>query len=373
MQLLPSDTAPQPPAPPPTPVPLTGRSVAVAGVLAVLVAVALNPIFIPPFPVVLGRSLFLAMGLLLAFTAARRWSPSWLPRWLPQWMLQVLAVAVAAPIGTVVVYLLDVGGDVAQLTAVPERTAGIVIVSTTALVLGLVLTLGALYRERDAQARAQALEFALEREVLERRAVDARLSLLQAQIEPHFLFNTLANVQALVETGSPRAAPVLQSLIDYLRAAMPRLHGEAPTLGNELQLVRAYLDLMLMRMPDRLQYRIEVEPALQTMRFPQMALLTLVENAVRHGIDPSEQGGLIEVGAVRDPAAGRVRVWVRDTGVGMAEAASPGTGLTNLRQRLQATFGVQAELLLSEEAPHGVRAEIALPLAASPVLAASSA
>src|SRR5262249_21315654 len=138
------------------------------------------------------------------------------------------------------------------------------------------------------QARAQELKFALERSTLEKQALDARLSLLQAQIEPHFLFNTLANVQELVESGSPRAAPVLQSLISYLRAAMPRLHDGEPTLGNEEDLVRSYLELMHMRMPDRLQVAIDVDPALRAQRFPSMALLTLVENAVRHGIDPSE-------------------------------------------------------------------------------------
>jgi signal transduction histidine kinase len=352
---------PPPPLPPSPPVPdergaatpvLTGRSVLVASALAVLVAAALNPIFMPPFSVLLGRMLFLAMALLLAFSAARRWSP----RWLPRWMTQVLAVVIAAPLATLAVYLLAVGGHVSQLLSVPERVSGIVIISSTGLTLGVVLALGALYRERDTQARSQALQFALERANLEREALDARLSLLQAQIEPHFLFNTLANVQALVESGSPRAAPLLQSLIDYLRAAMPRLHDHAATLGNEAALVRAYLELMLMRMPDRLHFALEFAPELQDFRFPPMALLTLVENAVRHGIDPSEAGGRIEVGARREGE--RVVVWVADSGVGMAESAVPGTGLSNLQQRLQGFFGADAQLQLSEQAPHGVRAEI---------------
>ena len=332
---------------------LTGRSVVIALVLAVVVAAALNPLFLPPFPVLLGRTLFLSMALLLAFTAARQWSP----RWLPRWMAQVMAVVIAAPLATLVVYLLSVGGDVAQLS-MPERVSGILIVSGVSLVLGLVLALGALYRERDAQARQQELQFALERATLERQALDARLSLLQAQIEPHFLFNTLANVQALVEGGSPRAAPVLRSLIAYLRAAMPKLQGDAATLGNEEALVKAYLELMLMRMPDRLQFDLRIDPGLRPLRFPPMALLTLVENAVRHGVDPSEEGGRIEVGARADPAAGTVHVWVADTGVGMAESAVPGTGLSNLRQRLQGFFGAGARLDMSEQAPHGLRAEI---------------
>jgi LytS/YehU family sensor histidine kinase len=114
---------------------------------------------------------------------------------------------------------------------------------------------------------------------------------------------------------------------------------------------------MLMRMPDRLQFELRIDPALRDVRFPPMALLTLVENAVRHGIDPSEQGGRIEVGARRN-AAGEVEVWVADTGVGMAESAQPGTGLTNLRDRLQAFFGAPAKLELSEQSPHGLHATL---------------
>ena len=155
--------------------------------------------------------------------------------------------------------------------------------------------LAALVRQKDALARHQALAFELERSELERQASDARLHLLQAQVEPHFLFNTLANVQALVDAGSPQASAVLRSLIAYLRAAVPRLHEPATTLGQELQLVRAYLELMHMRMPDRLQFALHVDEATRALRCPPMTLLTLVENAVRHGIDPSEEGGRIEV------------------------------------------------------------------------------
>jgi LytS/YehU family sensor histidine kinase len=240
---------------------------------------------------------------------------------------------------------------------------GFLWIAGVGLVTGLVITVGALLREREHQAHQQALQFALEKSQLEKQALDARLSLLQAQIEPHFLFNTLANVQALVETGSPRAAPVLASLIAYLRAAMPRLQGGAPTLGNELALVRAYLELMQMRMPDRLHWQIDLPEALGERRFPPMALLTLVENAVQHGIDPAMEGGRIEVGGRFEPDGG-ARLWVADTGIGMAPQAAPGTGLSNLRDRLAAFYGGRAELRLSEGSerpPHGLRAEVLLP------------
>jgi len=332
---------------------LTLRRVLIALGLAVLVAIVLNPVFITPFVVLLGRTLVVAMVLLLVFIAAGQWRQ----RWLPGWLVRVLAVGFAAPLATFVVYLPSVGGDVMAVLRHEGRLSGFILIASCALVIGPLLALGALYRERDAQARSQGLQFALEKSMLERQALDAQLRLLHAQIEPHFLFNTLANVQALVESGSPQAAAVLKSLIDYLRGAMPQLHDDAATLGNELGLVRAYLELMHMRMPDRLRFEIRVSDDLKPVRFPPMALLTLVENAIRHGIDPSEQGGQVDIGAQRDPD-GRVRLWVADSGVGMSEQAAPGTGLTNLRARLRAFYGESAQVELIEQPPHGLRAEL---------------
>ena len=158
----------------------------------------------------------------------------------------------------------------------------------------------AIVRQKEAVVRDQNLAFALERSELERQALDARLHLLQAQVAPHFLFNTLANVQALVDAGSPHASAVLRSLIAYLRAAVPAApRVRRTTIERELQLVRPYLELMQMRMPDRLQYAMNVDPSALKVRCPPTTLLTLVENAVRHGIDPSEEGGRIDVDIAR--------------------------------------------------------------------------
>ncbi len=324
---------------------------------ALTVALLLNPIFLPPFPVLLGRTVFVALVLLLAYTAAGHGSQ----RWLPRWLLQALAVALAAPLASALVYLVATGGDLGAFLGNEHRVAGFLWIAGTALFLGLILALGAMVRERDAQAQALQLQFELERNRLERQALDARLALLTAQVEPHFLFNTLANVRALVDSGSPRAGPVLGSLLAYLRAALPKLHREgAATLADELGLVRAYLELMQLRMPDRLQWTLEVPATMQALAFPPMALLTLVENAVRHGIDPSEEGGRIEVGAA--PAAdGSCRIWVSDSGVGLADTPGAGTGLANLRDRLAALYGPQASLELRQLTAHGAHAEIRLP------------
>ncbi len=320
-------------------------------------AVMFSPIFVS-FPVLLGRTLFLAMLLLLTFVGAQHLPERWLPTWLPRWLFTLLAVALAAPLGTFLIYLASVGGDLGAFLDSEPRVRGFILIAGAGLILGMIITLTAQVREREARARSQALQFELERSRLERQALDARLALLTAQIEPHFLFNTLANVQALVEGGSPRAAPVLQSLIAYLRAAMPRLHEGDPTVGRELALVRAYLDLMAMRMPDRLRAELRTDPALDGEPFPSMALLTLVENAVRHGADPSENGADIQVGTRRDAATGALHLWVADTGPGLGEHASAGTGLANLRERLLAHYGGRAELQLAENTPHGLRAEI---------------
>jgi len=337
-------------------------SLGVAIGFAVTAAAVLNPIFVIPFAELLGRTLFVSTLLLLVFVAAQRVPETKLPRWLPRWLFTVMAVGVAAPLGTLAIYLATVGGRASEFFSSEPRVTGFFIIAITALVLGLLITLTAQLREREARARSQALEFELERSRLEKQAVDARLALLQAQIEPHFLFNTLANVQALVESNSPRAPGVLKSLIAYLRAAMPRLAEREPTLADELALVRAYLELMQMRMPDRLRFAIDIDPALQGRRFPAMALLTLVENAVRHGIDPSEEGGRIEIGAQALPQG--LRLWVSDDGVGLSEHEEPGIGLSNLRARLTAFFGPGAALHMHERSPHGLQAEVVLPDAA---------
>jgi signal transduction histidine kinase len=338
----------------------TLRRVLIALGLAVLVATVLNPVFVTPFPVLLGRTLVIAMLLLLAFTVAGAWK---LPVAVPRWLAQVLAVVIVAPLATFLVYVPSIASGALPMTH-EGFVMGYTFIAGTALVIGPLLALGALYRERDTQARSEALRFALERSTLEKQALDARLTLLHAQIEPHFLFNTLANVQALVESGSPRAAPVLRSLIAYLRAAMPKLSAEDATLGSEADLGRAYLELMHLRMPDRLAFAIDIPDALRRLAFPPMALLTLIENAIRHGIDPGEDGGRIDVRACRDATSGRVHVEVIDTGIGLAETAAPGTGLVNLRDRLRAFFGADARLDLHAVLPHGVRAEIVLPAGA---------
>jgi len=342
---------------------LSPRALAWVIPLAIAGAAVLKPIFEIPFTELVGRAVFVALVCLLAFHGAGQLHRRARRQRLPRWLVQVIALVLAAPVATVAVYLFATGGDFVAFVGNEHRVSGFVFIAGTATIAGLLMAMGAMLRERDAQARALQLQLELERTRAERQTADARLAMLTAQVQPHFLFNTLANVQALVESGSPRAATVLRSLTAYLRAALPRLaaDGGMPALDNELALVRAYLELMHLRMPDRLRYRFAVDPATHAVKLPPMALLTLVENAVHHGIDPAEDGGEIEVGARREGDA--VVLWVQDSGVGMAPRAAPGMGLGNLRDRLASAFGAAAALTLSEAAPHGVRAEIRLPAA----------
>jgi signal transduction histidine kinase len=330
---------------------------------AVLVALFLDSFFTPPLLEVIGRTTTVALLALLAFTVAGNWRQ----KLLPTWVMQLLAIGVAIPLTTLAIYLTKRGGDLQALLSIWPALTGMAWIAGSGLFWGLLFALVALYRERDAQARARELQWELDRSTLQRQALDAQLRVLQAQIEPHFLFNTLANVQALVEAGSPCAARVLANLVTYLKAAMQHARRDRCTLAEECDLVHAYLEVMQLRMPDRLRLEINLPADLREVVFIPLALLTLVENAVRHGIDPSEDGGAIHVSAQREGA--HVRVSVADTGRGLLPNAVPGTGLDNVRQRLKTRFGDEARLELTSNMPRGVVAALLFEPPASSVLA----
>jgi len=220
-------------------------------------------------------------------------------------------------------------------------------------------------QEIDALTRL-ARERELERARAERHEAELRLSVLAAQVEPHFLFNTLAGVRSAIATDPPRAAELIDRLVEYLRAAIPRLRsdgGAATTLGSQIEVVRAYLALMRTRMP-RLSFEIDVAPELAALHFPPLMLVSLAENAVKHGIEPKVGPARIRVHAERD-AQGRLAVTVADDGVGFGGAggqtAGTGLGLSNLRERLQQLYRGEAALTLKARPDGGVAATIAIP------------
>jgi signal transduction histidine kinase len=311
------------------------------------------------YAVLIGRLLMISTALVVVFGVLERW-PVKLPGWVSRWVLQVAGVAFAIPFVVALTYGLTTFGDAQHWWLDEGRMSGYGAMTMLSLLIAPWIAIAALLKQIRGEAQRQALAFELERSEFERKEVDARLRLLQAQVEPHFLFNTLANVRELVDSGSPQASAVLANLIAYLRAAVPRLHEQATTMAQEIELVRAYLEVMHMRMPDRMQFTLDADDAALTLNCPPMTLLTLVENSVRHGIDPSEEGGRIEVRVrVRD---GRCRAEVIDTGMGVTQSGGGlGTGLSNLRERLQLAFGGDAQLRLLPLQPHGTIAEVEFP------------
>lgn len=304
---------------------------------------------------------FVALGLILmaVFGLFEQW-PGRLPRWLPRWVLQVAAVAACVPVVTLAMWIGSTEPGAPPFWEDGERVAGFGTLTGLGVLMSPWVALGALVRQKEALAREQALSLELARSEMERHALDARLGLLQAQVAPHFLFNTLANVQALVDGGSPQASEVLRQLIAYLRAAVPRLDDVATTIGHEVELVRAYLELMRMRMPDRLHYSLHADEAALGLRCPPMTVLTLVENAVRHGIDPGEDGGRIDVDVRRE--ADRCCVTVTDDGRGLRKTdRGLGTGLAALQERLRLLFGESVSLSVRPRGPSGVVAIVQFP------------
>ena len=333
----------------------TARRAGVAVAISIAVGLVMLPTWRDAPEALFFRAILIGLSAAAAFALFEAW-PRSLPRWLQRWALQVVAVGVFMPATTIAIYALST-----RAGSLPFwRDSGWTHLTFAALFLAPWTAFVAIVRQKEAFARDQQLTFALERSELERQALDARLHLLQAQVAPHFLFNTLANVQALVDAGSPRAGSVLRSLTAYLRAAVPLLHESAATIEREVHLVRPYLELMQMRMPDRLRYAMTVDPAALSVRCPPTALLTLVENAVRHGIDPSEEGGRIDIDIER--RGQRCLIRVADTGAGLHPSANgPGTGLTALRERLQLMFGGAAHLRLAAGASRGVVVEVDIP------------
>ena len=193
------------------------------------------------------------------------------------------------------------------------------------------------------------------------RWTKARLAMLQAQIEPHFLFNTLANVRRLYQTEPVAAESMLEDLMRYLGVALPQIRAIDSTLGREMALTESYLNIQRIRMGRRLAFDIDIPESLREAPVPPMMLLTLAENAIRHGLNPLPEGGFVRVSA--RVAGGQLRLQVADSGQGFTKTSGGGTGLANTRARLAAMYGPAAQLSLGLNHPRGVIATISLPYA----------
>jgi len=217
---------------------------------------------------------------------------------------------------------------------------------------------------RAAHAAAQAHESGLQRMQLERQMTEARLQTLRAQIEPHFLFNTLANVHRLYQTDPGLGRQMLANFVAYLRAALPQMRRDETTLAQEVELARAYLNVLQVRMGERLRFRLDVPSDLDALPFPPLALSTLTENAIKHGLNPLPEGGSIEIAARVEGL--QLKVEVADTGAGLRQVSGSGAGLANLRARLAALYGDAASLDIKANVPRGIRATIVVPVRSAP-------
>jgi sensor histidine kinase YesM len=216
-------------------------------------------------------------------------------------------------------------------------------------------------RGKMEKLRADIAQEKLRAEENARRSIQAQLQLLQAQIEPHMLFNTLANVQGLISFDPARASEMLDQLILYLRASLQAARAENTTLGAEFTLLQAYLELMAVRMGTRLSYELDLPPELAQQTIAPMLLQPLIENAIKHGVEPKVEGGKIIVTARRQGQS--LQLCCADTGLGLDAPAQKGTrlGLANIRERLAALYGASATCTLRPNTPEGAIAEINIP------------
>jgi hypothetical protein len=231
------------------------------------------------------------------------------------------------------------------------------------LVLALFGTKALMGGKKRAEVQAEAANASAEREALHRQVSEAKMQMMQAQVEPHFLFNTLASVEHLIETDPPRASAMQRSLIKYLRAVLPQMRETAlvTNLGREADIVKAYLDLLKMRMEERLTVDFQIPDGLRTAAFPPMMLQSLVENAIKHGLECKPEGGSLKV--LGEVVNNKLRVSVTDDGMGFGAVPSDSTGLglPSIRERLHLLHGDQAQLIIEPNSPSGVIAIIEVP------------
>jgi two-component sensor histidine kinase len=324
-----------------------------------LMGVALH--FALPTKYGLVESLFLSnlLGLSTAFGFVSLWFNY--RRLRPPGLKSFLIIAGLAMAGALV------GGSTVTLVDSKPLVEHLEKIGRVALIAGLIVAIVytaihsvvAGWRNREYELLTAQLQLQAQQESMARQISESKLRLLQAQIEPHFLFNTLGAVQQLAQTECPAAADLTANLITFLRASLTEMRNEQVTLASEFQLVEAYLKVMKTRLAHRLEFALDLPSEFATVKVPGMLLLTLVENAVKHGIEPSLQGGSIKVRVWRYHSS--LRLDVLDSGIGLSVNPPVGVGIANVQERLRLAYGVQASCSLENIEPHGVLATVNLP------------
>jgi sensor histidine kinase YesM len=234
-----------------------------------------------------------------------------------------------------------------------ERISFFTQIALLGILFGLLVSYVFISLEKISEERLQRIE-------LEKAAMEAELRLVQSQMEPHFLFNTLANIRSLIDSEPRKAGEMLETFVAFLRTSLRTGRERTVPLAQELDVVKSYLDLYAMRMGARLRYRIDLPDALRSVRIPPLLIQPLVENAVKHGLEPSIDGGEMTVAAER--IDGVIRIKVIDSGVGIRETnGGSGIGLDNVRRRLAIMYGELGRLVIEENSPSGVKATVEIP------------
>ena len=229
------------------------------------------------------------------------------------------------------------------------------------ILFGSIISYFFISRETISATKTLVQEERIKRLSIEKKAVESNLRLLQAQIEPHFLFNTLSNILSLIETDLEKAKPMLVDLIHYLRTSLSKTRENASTIGQEMEMIEAYLNIFRVRMGERLRYKIDIPDTIKDVPFPPMLVQPLVENAIKHGLEPRIDGGEV---LIRGEVKGDIlRLEIADTGLGFHGSGDMGVGLSNIRERLQTLYGDKGQLILEENRPSGLKAIIEVPRA----------
>jgi sensor histidine kinase YesM len=347
---------------------LDGRRIAGAALTALLLSLGtlVSPSvldFFSPAEIVvawlehLAELAVLAAGLLLVYTLL----DEGLPRALPLRLVILCTLLFAAAVGWALLLYAYYAHGFAHLPPPLRVLSDALHWGLPAVFLAVIADL----HQRSLRAESQAHAADLARVQQGQGDAEQRLALLQAQIEPHFLFNMLGNVRSLYRTQPQEGAEAIDSLMRYLRTVLPQVRNASGTLGDEMGLVRAFLELYRIRMGSRLSFDIESDAALHVLPFPPMLVMTLVENAIRHGLEPAG-GGRVQVRARRNRDL--LEVEVIDDGVGFGGAASSGTGvgLVNVRRQLDARYAGRGRLALTAVPPRGASARISIPLQPAP-------
>ena len=272
----------------------------------------------------------------------------------PLFMLVLVMIAIIT--GTVVGWTL---GSIAAGLSISLFEQRFIPVMILGIMFGSIISYFFSYRERISRSEALIQEERIKRLANEKEMAETSLRLLQAQIEPHFLFNTLSNILSLLDADLENGKSMLADFIHYLRTALPKTRGEATTLGQEMEMIQAYLNIFKVRMGGRLRYRLDIPESMKDLPFPPMLIQPLVENAIRHGLEPKIGGGeLVIRGQDRQDV---IRLEVSDTGLGLNEHGSSGIGLSNIRERLRSLYGTKGRLILEENRPSGLKATIEVP------------